>query len=425
MARTKQAKPVERQQSSEYVSRQTSTPSKARNDVARQSNGAISKPAPAPAKQEAGLAQLVIAVAGIYGSFLTWAYLQEKLTTTPHGPPPGAVGKGEGATEVFRYPVFLNTIQSLFAAATGALYLYLSTPRGAAVPAVIPSRRILAPLLLVALTSSLASPFGYASLAHIDYITFLLAKSCKLLPVMLLHVTVFRRRYPLHKYLVVAAVTAGVAVFTLHSGKRKKSGADGSGSGSGENGNSAWGLLLLSVNLLFDGLTNSTQDYIFGAFRPYSGPQMMCANNLMGTAVTAAYLVLSPWLVRTGLGEWLGMDAAGGAGELAEALAFMARYPEVWADVLGFAACGAVGQVFIFYTLSTFSSVLLVTVTVTRKMFTMILSVVAFGHRLSRMQVLGVGLVFGGIGVEAAIARREKMAKEEAKRKKELEAKKQ
>jgi solute carrier family 35 (UDP-galactose transporter), member B1 len=60
--------------------------------------------------------------------------------------------------------------------------------------------------------------------------------------------------------------------------------------------------------------------------------------------------------------------------------------------------------------------VLLVTVTVTRKMFTMILSVVAFGHRLNRTQVIGVGLVFGGIGVEAAIARREKMAKEEAKR---------
>ena len=93
---------------------------------------------------------------------------------------------------------------------TGAIYLYFSTPRGKAVPPVIPSMRILPPLLLVALTASLASPFGYASLAHIDYITFLLAKSCKLLPVMALHVTLFRRRYPLYKYMVVAAVTAGV-----------------------------------------------------------------------------------------------------------------------------------------------------------------------------------------------------------------------
>ncbi|KAI1143841.1 UAA transporter [Hypoxylon sp. FL0543] len=409
MARTKQAKPVERQTSSEYITRQTSTPAKRNEGTAIQSNGVSSKGALETAPtQDAGVAQLVIAVAGIYGSFLTWAYLQEKLTTTPHGPP--------GATEVFKYPVFLNTIQSLFAATTGALYLYFSTPAGKPIPPIIPSRRILPPLLLVALTSSLASPFGYASLAHIDYITFLLAKSCKLLPVMFLHITVFRRRYPLYKYLVVAAVTAGVAVFTLHSGKaHSKKGHAGSG------GNSAWGLLLLGVNLLFDGLTNSTQDYIFGAFQPYSGPQMMCANNLMSTAVTTAYLLLSPWLVHTPVGEWLGMDVAGNAGELEAALGFMRRHPGVWADVLGFAACGAVGQVFIFYTLSTFSSVLLVTVTVTRKMFTMILSVVAFGHRLSRMQVLGVGLVFGGIGVEAAIARQEKLAKEAAKKRKAVE----
>ncbi|KAI3336395.1 solute carrier family 35 member B1 [Xylariaceae sp. AK1471] len=410
MARTKQARPVERQPSSEYVSRQSATPSKRQHDVAHQSNGAVNKPVPPPTstpistKQDAGVTQLVIVVSGIYGSFLTWAYLQEKLTTTPHGPP--------GQTEVFKYPVFLNTIQSLFAAATGALYLWLSTPKGSHIPPIIPSSRILMPLLLVALTSSLASPFGYASLAHIDYITFLLAKSCKLLPVMFLHITVFRKRYPLYKYMVVAAVTAGVAVFTLHSGKKGKS----HGSSGATERNSAWGLLLLGINLLFDGLTNSTQDYIFGAFQPYSGPQMMCANNLMSMAVMVSYLVLSPWLVHTGIGEWLGMDIGGSAGELEDALAFMARYPSVWSDILGFAACGAVGQVFIFYTLSTFSSVLLVTVTVTRKMFTMMLSVVAFGHRLTHMQVLGVGLVFGGIGAEAAIARREKMAKEEAKR---------
>lgn len=419
MARTKQAKPSADVQHAEKT------------------NGALNAPAPAAVlplvEKEAGVVQLVIAVAGIYGSLcvhmrpvpsvppvapkltksptthsLTWAYLQEKLTTTPRGPP--------GQTEVFHYPVFLNTIQSLLAAVTGGLYLYFSTPRGATIPPVFPSRRIVMPLLLVAVTSSLASPFGYASLAHIDYITFLLAKSCKLLPVMFLHITIFRKRYPLYKYLVVAAVTAGVAVFTLHSGK--KGGGKKHASADNQDRNMPWGLLLLSINLLFDGLTNSTQDYIFGAFQPFSGPQMMCANSLMSTAVTTSYLVLSPWLVHTGLGEWLGMDVAGSAGELSEALQFMARHPAMWTDVLGFAACGAVGQVFIFYTLSTFSSVLLVTVTVTRKMFTMILSVVAFGHRLGRTQLLGVGLVFGGIGVEAAIARREKLAKEEAKRQK-------
>jgi solute carrier family 35 (UDP-galactose transporter), member B1 len=68
-------------------------------------------------------------------------------------------------------------------------------------------------------------------------------------------------------------------------------------------------------------------------------------------------------------------------------------------------------------TLSIFGSLLLVTVTVTRKMLTMIISVVWFGHSLTSMQWLGVGLVFGGIGIEAELNKREKKAKELAKRK--------
>jgi UDP-galactose transporter B1 len=213
----------------------------------------------------------------------------------------------------------------------------------------IPHKDMLPPLLLVAFTNALAAPFGYAALAHIDYITYILAKSCKLLPVMFLHITVFRRRYPLYKYLVVAAVTCGVAVFTLHSGSKKAHAKVASHSGQ-----TAWGMLLLGINLLFDGLTNSTQDYIFQTWRGYSGPQMMAANNLLGSAITGGYLLLSPWLVHTPLGEWFGMDLAGGAGELKAALGFLARHPEVWRDVLGFALCGCVGQVFICMCSSSF-----------------------------------------------------------------------
>ncbi|KAH7170483.1 UAA transporter [Dactylonectria macrodidyma] len=405
MARTKQPA-IKREASSEYFNKTTATweDTNGSDKDGKSANGqAIQVKADAAhEKPDAGVVQLVVAVAGIYASFLTWAYLQEKLTTTQYGP--------ADAPEVWHFPVFLNTIQSIFAAGVGVVYLAASTPANTKMAPIIPSRRILAPLALVAVTSSLASPFGYASLAHLDYITFLLAKSCKLLPVMFLHITLFRKRYPLYKYLVVAAVTLGVAVFTLHSGKKSKA------SSRADDASTAWGLLLLGINLLFDGLTNSTQDYIFQSFRPYSGPQMMCANNLMSTLVTGNYLIVSPWLVSTGIGEWFGMDVAGNAGELNAALDFMSRYPAVWKDVLGFAVCGAVGQVFIFYTLATFSSVLLVTVTVTRKMFTMILSVLAFGHRLTQMQWLGVALVFGGIGVEAGIARQEKIAKEASKK---------
>ncbi|GME55663.1 UAA transporter [Neofusicoccum parvum] len=379
----------------------------ARHDASKQNgtlaNGSTSPGAPPPpAQKQAGAAELVVCVAGIYASFLSWALLQERITTTRYGPP--------AAPETFTYSIFLNTVQSAFAALTGYVYLVSSKPKGGPIPAIFPSRRIFFPLALVAVTSSLASPFGYASLKYIDYVTFILAKSCKLLPVMFLHLTVFRKRYPLYKYAVVALVTMGVAVFTLHHpSTAKKAGKHSAG------GSNSWGLLLLGINLLFDGLTNSTQDHIFTAFKPFSGPQMMCAQNIMSTMLTSAYLLLSPYIAQTPVGAFVGMSAADG-GELQEALSFVTRHPQVGWDVLSFAACGAVGQVFIFYTLAHFSSLLLVTVTVTRKMLTMVLSVLWFGHSIQGMQWLGVGLVFGGIGAEAAINKREKQQKEKAKR---------
>lgn len=75
---------------------------------------------------------------------------------------------------------------------------------------------------------------------------------------------------------------------------------------------------------------------------------MMCANNIMSTVLTLSYLMLSPYLAHTGIGEYLGLDlAAANGGELAQTLAFMQRHPTVWYDVIGFSLCGAVGQVFI------------------------------------------------------------------------------
>ena len=334
---------------------------------------------------------------------LSWAVLQERIFTTSYGPSTNP--------SKFDYSIFLNTIQSSFAALSGYMYLLTSNRSSATTPAIFPSPRILMPLILVAITSSLASPFGYASLAHIDYITYILAKSCKLLPVMFLHLTIFRKRYPLYKYLVVFLVTAGVAVFTLDNPSSKKK------SSSSTKENSLWGLTLLAINLLLDGLTNSTQDHIFASFRPYSGPQMMVAQSLLSTLLTTLYLLLSPILAaNTSILSLLNIPNSS-SNELASALTFIRTHPAVGKDIFLFSVCGAVGQIFIYYTLSHFSSLLLVTVTVTRKMLTMMLSVLWFGHRLSGMQWVGVGLVFGGVGAEGLIQRREKAAKERAKRK--------
>ncbi|PYI06347.1 UDP-Glc/Gal endoplasmic reticulum nucleotide sugar transporter [Aspergillus sclerotiicarbonarius CBS 121057] len=418
MARQKQAAPLQRATSSElmHVPPGSQSPDKKKSSVA---NGSASgKSAAHEAAQEApGLMQLAICVFGIYAAFLSWGVLQEAITTVSYPVHAPTAEVPEPPTERFTYSIVLNTIQSTFAAITGFLYLFFSTPSGQKIPSIFPTRRILFPLLLVSISSSLASPFGYASLAHIDYLTFILAKSCKLLPVMFLHLTIFRKRYPLYKYGVVLLVTLGVATFTLHHPGTSKKVAASAAKGSGS---SSWGIFLLSINLLLDGLTNTTQDHVFSSpqlYTRFTGPQMMVAQNVLSTFLTSSYLLIMPHLSSTGiLHNLLPFPIPPSTEtELNSAISFLSRHPEALKNVLGFAACGAVGQLFIFYTLSRFSSLLLVTVTVTRKMLTMLLSVFWFGHALSAGQWLGVGLVFGGIGAEAIVQRQEKKAKERAK----------
>ncbi|CAG8290497.1 unnamed protein product [Penicillium salamii] len=415
MGRQKQTTPLQRAPSSQLMHDDAGALKSANGSSIP--NGSASEKASAVLETVAetpGLTQLVICVLGIYAAFLSWGVLQEAITTTSYPVRPPTVAEPEPPTERFTYSLVLNTIQSSFAATTGFIYLLISTPKGQSTPSIFPTSRILFPLILVAISSSLASPFGYASLQHIDYLTFILAKSCKLLPVMVLHLTIFRKKYPLYKYGVVLMVTLGVATFSLHHpGTSKKVAAANSGS-------SGWGIFLLAINLLLDGLTNTTQDHIFSSpklYTRFTGPQMMVAQNVLSTLLTAAYLLVMPHLSQSGvLHNLLPFPIPPSTEtELFGAISFLNRHPEALKHVLGFAACGAVGQLFIFHTLSRFSSLLLVTVTVTRKMLTMLLSVFWFGHSLSGGQWLGIGLVFGGIGAEAVVQRSEKKAKERSK----------
>ncbi|RMZ86894.1 hypothetical protein DV736_g5883, partial [Chaetothyriales sp. CBS 134916] len=370
---------------------------------------------------------LLVCIGGIYATFLTWALLQERITTTPFECEPSLVSSSSSRpaapdTEYFKFPIFLNTIQSLLAFISGTLYL-LAMATTSSGPLLLPSSHALAPLLLVAITQTLSSPFGYASLAHVDYLTFVLAKSCKLLPVMFLHVLLYQKRYPFSKYLIVFAVTAGVAIFTLYHPPKV-----GKVSTKNAQNSSLYGLALLGISLGFDGLTNTTQDHIFGSPKRYgrvTAPQMMAATNLLSCVLMTTYLLITPHVP---LDYFFSSLSSGSTSvdsntthELASAVAFLQRHPRVLYDVLGFCVAGAIGQLFIFATLNRFGSLVLVTVTVTRKMLTMVLSVVWYGKSLTLGQWAGVGLVFGGIGTEAWIQRQEKLDKE--RKKHELEKK--
>ncbi|KAG0218993.1 UAA transporter [Mortierella sp. GBAus27b] len=320
-------------------------------------------------------------VAGIYSCFLTWGYFQEKVSTTPYG---------EDRIK-FKYFIFLNMVQSFFAVIVA--FLYLGLFKGVKNISA-PPKSLLLKYSQVGFIGVIASPFSYAALKHIDYPTMILTKSCKLIPVMFMNILLYRRKFPLYKYVCVALVTIGVSGFMLYAPVDEHK-----ASKKAVVNNSLYGLLLVTINLTLDGITNSTQDQIFHTFRNVSGQEMMGFMNLFMSGYMSLWLLLNPY-----------------SNELKGALGFCQTHPAIIQDIIMFSICGAVGQCFIFYTLEQYGSLSLVTVTVTRKLFTILLSVVAYGHHLTHMQWAMVAVVFSGIGLEAYVKRAEKLAQIAAKK---------
>ncbi|KAJ3104302.1 UDP-galactose transporter [Phlyctochytrium planicorne] len=300
--------------------------------------------------------ELGVIIGGIYICFLTWGLTQERVTTTPY----------EG--QKFKYFILI---------ASFVAYLYLVIRQQSTA---FPNSHLTLQYFQLSISSVLASPFGYASLKFIDYPTMILGKSCKLIPVMVMNYVLYRKTYPLKKHLIVGLITVGVSGFMLLQPAKKMKG-EAIPRGVVE---SLWGLFLLTLNLALDGVTNTTQDKIFHKFKP-SGSQMMLYMNLFSSVIMAGYLLCSnPF-----------------TGELTNALAFSARHPKVLADIILFGLCGALGQCFIYRSLESFGAITTVTITLTRKMVSIILSVIVYDHKLVWQQWACVGVVFLGITLEA------------------------
>ncbi len=77
--------------------------------------------------------------------------------------------------------------------------------------------------------------------------------------------------------------------------------------------------------------------------------------------------------------------------------------PEVLSKIIKFALCSAVGQSFIFFTIANFDPLVLSTVTTTRKIFSVLLSIFLKGHSLSMVGWSGIALACGGIMSELVV----------------------
>jgi UDP-galactose transporter B1 len=348
-----------------------------------------------------GEIKLIFLVVSLYGVFITWGYLQEKLTSTRYQNIDNEIVKWE-------YPLIL----SLFVNLSAAIAAYLApqfifnegeTPES---PGKMKKRKPEAPFYVFwkpALSANVATSLSYISLQYISYPLMILSKSCKHVPVMFVGKVFYSKKYHWSKYVSVLLICMGITLFTAMKSSVKASTNVSNLQKSADTRDTNdfalsitlfIGLFFVFVHLVLDGVTSNEQDHLFSSYS-ISSFQMMQNINLWQAIYSCSYLlcefVYNYFFVTK-------MDIT--QTRIFGALNFLSKTPDACFDIVIFCFCACIGQLLIFMLIREFGSLLWITISVTRQLFTILLSVFLFNHSLGSFQWVGIGLVFSGMGFE-------------------------
>lgn len=239
------------------------------------------------------------------------------------------------------------------------------------------------PQSMLAIVGVLAFGSTISSMVALRYVTFItriLGKSCKSIPVMLVGV-LLGKTFAFKKYLSVVVLSIGVAIFLVGTAHEKQHRAVQHNEEHDHvheherTPNMFLGISLLLVSLLFDGATGALEDkymekYHIGAF------DLMYVVNIYKCVFSAVGMVVM--------------------GEVPEFVEYVV--PSL-PNLILLSLTGAMGQAFIFYTISKFGALTTSIIGTCRKVLSIVLSVIMFGHILSFEQTIGLALSFIGIGL--------------------------
>jgi UDP-galactose transporter B1 len=310
-----------------------------------------------PSEKEKGqksVGTLLFYSAGIYIFYLLYGYFQEYLMK---------VGRFGVEQEKFQYNAFLLFVQGLFNLMIAFLAIKSSGER---VKDDVPALSY----AISAATQLAAMSFSFYALSFVDYPTQALAKACKPIPVMVMGLLFFSKRYHWSKYITVAIITGGISVFMKEQEEvQSKSGED----------HGLFGIFMLLISLSMDGLTGPIQDKLVDKHNPTAN-HLMFHSNLYSSLFSLVSVI--------------------SLGELGPAIEFCHRNPNVWIYIIGQSLASALGQLFIFRLIRSFGSLSLSIITTSRKFFSILLSIVWFGHTLTTLQWTSILAVFLGLSFD-------------------------
>jgi len=229
----------------------------------------------------------------------------------------------------------------------------------------------------------------WASYEMLKYMSFpcqVLAKTCKLVPVMIMGSVLNKQRYSRWDYgqgmVMVMSLTAMVYSTTEEKVPPSFMHLE---PGSWEHwwqtlctgGNYAVGALFLGVYYLCDSFTSNWQAKLYTEYQ-LSEHQMMFAGNLCGIGFLAVTCVSQP---RPFLAT----------------LEVMVTQPAVGLRVLALSVCAAVGQTFIYYTIKEFGPLMFTTIMTLRQILSVFISILWFGHPLTPLTAVCMFAIFSTV----------------------------
>lgn len=326
------------------------------------------------------LTTLLICAIGICTSYLYYGMLQEELFASS-----SKNNMHVGATFLLTSQSFSNNVIALV-----LTRIWPHQEEGKEGPV----RRLNHPLLIAtSLCYVVAMTCTNESLQYVSYPMAVLFKSSKLIPTMVLGSLVEKRLYTAMEWGAALLITCGVAMFHLYNQNSNQT--------KEEESSSMYGILLLSLSLVMDGFLGACQGLLKSssdtAHRPPTAMETMLFCNFYAACMWWPY---SMWT-----GSWQrGVEILWSTEDV------QARN-SLWMGMMGLNATAAMGQVFIFCTITWYSSLMCTTITTTRKFFTILLSVIHFGHIFSWAQWAAVAMVFLGLYTSlAAVASKRKDA---------------
>ena len=213
----------------------------------KQAESSAGQAAPETMKQTA--MKLAVCTIGIQVSYLLWGLMQERIMTKPYT-----------TGDLFihsKFLVFANRFLALLAAwlATTFVTKERNPARGT-------------PLYKFSFSSAsniVSSVCQMEALKYVSFPTQVLAKSCKMVPVMLMGYVVSQKRYVLFEYVIATAITAGAMIFKLFEANDAP-----------VKNSSAVGILLILSYMVADSFTSNWQDKVFRQYQVSSTAMMMC-----------------------------------------------------------------------------------------------------------------------------------------------------